>query len=152
MPRYVLTRDLSFFKQISKELVEDVVDTSVVIYKISVYDTKTDIYGESPGGKVYKPGVQIDCMIERSDQTSTYEGFGPDTQYSVIFKFQRDRLQTANIYPEKGDIINWHDAYFEIGNVIENQMPGGVYSNVYSIICETYMVRRSKLNIEERQR
>lgn len=150
MPRYVRPRDLDLFKQISKEITEDVVETPVVLYKISVSETRTNLYGES-AEKVYLPGVQVYAWIGHDAQATTHEGFGPDVNQTANFRFQRWRLEDKGIYPQRGDIIDWNNSYFEIGNVIENQMPGGVFGNVYSIVCESFMVRRSKLNIEERQ-
>ncbi len=149
MPRFVLDRDLTLFRQISKELVEDVIETPVVIYQVSPYDTSSNLYGESLN-KTYQPGVLVYALIPHEPQASSYEGFGADINQSVEFRFQRNRLEDAEIYPQQGDIVEWNNAYFEIGHVVENQMPGGLYQNIFSIVCQAHMVRRSKLNLEPR--
>lgn len=149
MPRFVSDRDVNFFRCISKELVETAVETLVVIYTVSPDYSKTNVYGESLS-KVYKPGVQIGALVEHENQSVQYEGAGADTKQSVQFRFQRDRMEEIGLYVQTGDIIDWNDAYFEVTNAIENQLPGGrIYKN-FSFVCETTMIKRSELHIEER--
>lgn len=152
MPRFVSDRDVELFRQISKELVETAVETLVVIYTLSPDYSKTNIYGESLA-KVYYPGVQMAALIEHDDQQTEYQGAGPDVKQAVRFRFQRDRLQEKNLYPQSGDIVDWNDAYYEITeSPVENQLPGGrIYKN-FSFVCEAVMIKRSDLHIEERQR
>jgi len=47
MPRFALDRDINFFKSISRELVDAVIETTVVLYKLVIEDVKTNLYGES---------------------------------------------------------------------------------------------------------
>ena len=152
MARFALERDIDFFNSISRELVDEVVDTLCMIYKLSVNDTKTNLYGESLS-KWYKTGVPVPALIDR-DQTETDDGdFGPDTVQNVEFKFNRFQLKEEEIYPEIGDIIGHNDTYFEIYNVRDDQYIGGRTGRLdpkerFSIVCQTTMVRRSRLNIE----
>ena len=148
MARFVQQKDLAFFEKISKELVDVVVQTTVEIFKLSLSETKTNLYGESLG-KSYLP-VQCACLIERDESSIEYEGFGPDRAQNVEFRFNRFTLEEKNLYPEIGDIIFHNNAYFEIDKVGQNQLVYGRPEEKFSIICSTFMVRRSQLNIEER--
>ena len=148
MPRFNNVNDIDFFKSINNELVETVIETPILMYKLNILDTKVNLYGESMS-KSWRTGVQIFCLIEHERQTTSYEGFGSDAGQLTIFKFSRFRLEDKNIYPEHGDVINWNDAYFEVSNVIENQLIGNQSDINYSITVETFMVRKSSLNIEE---
>ena len=47
MPKFLVGRDLTFFKSIARELVDDVIQVAAVLYKINQYETKVNIYGES---------------------------------------------------------------------------------------------------------
>jgi hypothetical protein len=153
MARFALSRDIRFFEGISRELVDAVVSTAVVLYKLIIEDTKTNLYGESLN-KTYYQGVECNAMIQRDETTSNYEGFGSDTSQNVQFRFNRFVLKEKNFYPEVGDIIFHNNAYFEINNVSEDQLIGGRVESgdgeTFSIICSTFMTRRSTIQTEER--
>ena len=149
MPRFALNRDIKFFESISRELVDAVIETTVVLFKLSIEDISTNIYGESLN-KSYYQGTQCSAVIERDDSSVSYEGFGPDSGQSVEFRFNRFTLKDKSFYPEIGDIIMHNDAYFEIDNVREDQLIGGQSGEKFSIIASTFMTRRSSIQTEMR--
>jgi hypothetical protein len=149
MARFALSRDIKFFESIARELVDVVVETTVVLYKLIIDESKTNLYGESLG-KTYYQGVECAAMIERESSTSEYEGFGPDKNQLVEFRFNRFTLEDKGFYPEVGDIIFHNNAYFEIDNIREDQLIGGQVDNKWSIICSTFMSRRSTIQTEMR--
>jgi hypothetical protein len=149
MARFALSRDIKFFESISRELVDVVIETAVVLYKLVIEDSKTNLYGESLN-KTYYQGVETTAVIERESSTSDYEGFGPDKNQSVEFRFNRFTLEDTGFYPEVGDIIFHNNGYFEIDNVREDQLVGGQVDNKFSIICSTFMTRRSTIQTEMR--
>ena len=153
MARFTLDRDIRFFEGISRELVDAVVTTAVVLYKLVIENSKTNLYGESLS-KTYYSGVECNAMIERQDTAATYEGFGSDITQTVDFRFNRFSLKDTGFYPEIGDIIFHNDAYFEIDNVREDQLIGGRVETgggeAFSIICSTFMSRRSSIQTEMR--
>lgn len=149
MARFSLERDIRFFRDISRELVDDVISTAVVLYKLIVEESKTNLYGESLNKTYYKP-VQLDCIIERGDSAVTYEGFGADKTQNVEFRFNKFSLREVGFYPEIGDIIFHNEGYFEINDVNEDQLIGGRPEEKYSITCSTFMSRRTTIQTEER--
>lgn len=149
MPRFNLDRDIRFFRDISRELVDSVIRTTVVLYKLIIDESGTNLYGESLR-KTYYQGVETTAMIEREDTSVTYEGFGSDQGQNVEFRFNRFTLEENGFYPEIGDIIFHNDAYFEIDNIREDQLIGGLVDEKFSIIVSTFMTRRSSINTEER--
>ena len=151
MARFTLDRDIRFFEGISRELVDAVITTAVVLYKLVIENSKTNLYGESLS-KTYYQGVECNAMIQRGETLSTYEGFGADTNQSVEFRFNRFSLKDSGFYPEVGDIIFHNDGYFEIDNVSEDQLIGGRTGDQehFSIICSTFMSRRSSIQTERR--
>jgi hypothetical protein len=149
MARFALGRDIRFFEGISRELVDAVVTTAVVLYKLIIEDSKTNLYGESLS-KTYYQGVNCNAMIQREDSQSNYEGFGPDTSQNVEFRFNKFTLEDTGFYPEVGDIIFHNNGYFEIDNVKEEQLIGGRVDEKFSIICSTFMTRRSTIQTEMR--
>ena len=149
MARFALSRDIRFFEGISRELVDAVIETAVVLYKLVIEDSKTNLYGESLN-KTYYQGVECTAVIQRDDTQANYEGFGADSSQTVEFRFNRFTLEEKDFYPEIGDIIYHNDGYFEIDNVREEQLIGGRTDEKFSIICSTFMTRRSAIQTEMR--
>jgi hypothetical protein len=151
MARFTLARDIRFFEGISRELVDAVVTTGVILYKLIVEDSKTNLYGESLS-KTYFQGVETNAIIQREETAANYEGFGPDTSQTAQFRFNKFTLEDTGFYPEIGDLIFHNDAYFEIDNVNEDQLIGGRTGDAehFSIVCSTFMSRRSTIQTEMR--
>ena len=151
MARFALNRDIRFFEGISRELVDAVVTTAVILYKLIIEDSKTNLYGESLS-KTFFQGMECNAIIDRQDTAANYEGFGPDANQSVEFRFNRFTLEDKGFYAEIGDIIFHNNAYFEIDNVREDQLIGGRTGDIehFSIICSTFMTRRSTIQTEMR--
>ncbi len=124
----------------------NIIEQMVVVYKISSEETTPSVYGESMD-KIYYPGLETSCLVESDPQSTSYEGFGPDVKKGTIFRFHQKLCEVKDIYPEVGDIILWEHAYFEIGNIVENQFLGGQPEKNYSLVCNAHMTRKSKLNI-----
>jgi hypothetical protein len=149
MPKFLQTRDIEFFKSIARELVDDVVENICVLFKVNLNETKVNIYGESLN-KTWHPGVELNVLINKSGQTAAYEGFGADVSQNIEFRFDRWMLEEKSSYPEIGDVIYFGESYYEIDNTSEVQFVGGLSENNFSVVCSTFMVRKSQLNIEER--
>lgn len=150
--RYFSSRDLAYINGINRELNEDLIQTFVVLFKIAASETNTNVYGEAGSeGKSFYPGVEINALIDRTDPTTDDEGFGPDRDQTVVYKFRELDLKEANFYPEVGDLIFFNDRYHEIDNVVQEQFLGGQDTKSHSFICNTHYSRLSKLNIFERQ-
>ena len=152
-------RDVRLFNLINRELINEVIDVSVDIFKASLVDMDENLYGESIN-KVFFPGVRIACMIEVEDQEYQSSEFGLDINQSAKFNFLREELKTvANLVLEAGDIIGWNDAYWEIDSIVENQYIAGKnpdtdkddnkHGGNFSILCQTHQTRKTKLNIEK---
>ena len=108
MPKFSLDRDLDFFHSIARELVDDVIQTAIVLFKVNLNETKINLYGESTN-KTWYPGVQVYALINKDPESVRYEGFGPETDQNITFKLDRWMLEEKGIYPEIGDIINFND-------------------------------------------
>ena len=151
-------RDYKLFAGINKELLSDVMEQEVLFYKISLNDTSANIYGEALE-KSYLPPVKVNCRIDTQQGQTTDDDFGSDYTKLVDYYLLRDQLVEANIVPEVGDIIMWHDNYYEVDTVIENQFFLGRDNNYQlesrndqfgasiSILCKTHMTRADKVGI-----
>lgn len=151
-------RDITFFKSISRELLEDVVSTQCGYYKIVLDDTKTNVYGEAMS-KYYIGPVLLNCLIDRQDFTAKSDDFGPDYNRPVNFRFLKDHLIDANVVPESGDVIMFNELYYLVDGVNENQLVLGKdkdyayspglekFGSSFSIICITHFTSPDNLGI-----
>jgi|TARA_R110000822_G_scaffold144137_1_gene282755 hypothetical protein len=153
--RFYPQKDIDTFDKFNKELVGDIysgkdgiIYQPVVIYKVSVYDTEVNMYGESSDGKVYKDGIEVSALVEADDQTTTTDEFGPDLQQTALFSFVRQSLEDISYVIDIGDVLEWNSGYWEISSINENQLVGGQTDYIHSVVCNAFLVRISNLNIE----
>ena len=154
--RYYGAKDLATIEKFNRELLgepnisdDGIIDQFVILYRVSVYETETNMYGEASEGKVYKQGVKLPCIVDVSDFDFNYDDFGPDNRQTVSFAFQRAYLVEVDLKPEIGDIMQWNDGYFEVDKFNENQLIGGNFDNSHSIVVSANLVRRPTVNLEE---
>ena len=79
-------RDVALIRTVNRELLNSIVDTTIDIFKISLYDTKANLYGEALN-KIYKPGVRVASLITHEDQSWSSDEFGPDMTQTAQFAF-----------------------------------------------------------------
>jgi len=150
MPRFVTQRDFDFFQHINREIVVDIVDVEVILYKIINDVVKVNIYGES-AEKVHYRGISLNGLIKYPKKIAETEaGFGYDVgQTDVEFRFVRKVLRDVNVYPEVGDVIKYNENYYSIHNVNESQLIAGRPEYNQTVLCECHLTRRSNLNLED---
>jgi len=154
--RFLPQRDVNLITRVSRELVGDkqnskdgIINQTVVVYKPSLQESATNMYGEAAGGKkVYKNGVQMAALIEADDFDFNQDEFGPDANQAATFSFIRQSFIDASMVLEIGDLIDWNYAYFEVGSINENQLVGGMYDRNFSVVASTFLIRKSSIQIE----
>jgi len=151
-------RDFSLLTGVSRELLQDIIEQEIGYYKLSLNETKSNIYGEATD-KVYKNPVKLNCLITRGDQVINPDEFGPDLSREASFAFIRKDLEDSNIVPEVGDIVLWHEDYYEVDTVRENQLfigrdssyniaeYGSQFGSSVSIIVDCHLTRAEKTGI-----
>ena len=154
--RFYGNKDLATFEKFNRELVGEpniddcgIIDQFVILYRTSVYDTETNMYGEASEGKVYKQGVKLPCIVNAEDFDFNYDEFGADNKQTATFAFQRAYLVEVNIKPDIGDILKWNEGYFEVNSYNENQLIGGDPDKSHSIVVQAHLVRMPTNNLEE---
>jgi len=116
MALYGGARDISMFRYISRELMQNIISQQVVFYKCNLTETTVNIYGEAAKGRIFDEPVLLFSLIERGDQTAPIVDDLVGFKWPVTFRFLRDDLVDAQVVPEIGDIVMWQDAYWEIDN------------------------------------
>jgi hypothetical protein len=154
--RYYGAKDLATIEKFNRELLgepnisdDGIIDQFVILYRTSVYETDTNMYGEASEGKVYKRPVKLPCIVDAGDFDFNYDDFGPDNKQDVSFAFQRAYLVEVDLKPEIGDIMKWNSGYFEVDKFNENQLIGGNFDNSHSIVVSAHLTRMPTTNLEE---
>ena len=115
------SRDICLFNNLSKELMNDIIQTEVGYYKFALEKTSSNVYGESQG-KVYYEPVRIASLVVREDQKWSSNDFGSDINQILDFRFLKYELSTINLVPEVGDILLFRNNFYEVDTKIENQL------------------------------
>ena len=152
------SRDISLFNSVSKELINDIIQTEVGYYKFVLEKTTSNIYGESMGKIFYEP-VRIACLMKKEDQTWSSDEFGSDVDQTFDFRFLKEELVRINLVPEVGDILLFKNNFYEIDTKVENQLILGKdpeyaistgatdFGNSHSIILTGHLSTVEKLNL-----
>ena len=152
------SRDISLFNSVSKELINDIIQTEVGYYKFVLEKTTSNIYGESMGKIFYEP-VRIACLMKKEDQTWSSDEFGSDVDQTFDFRFLKKELVDINLVPEVGDILLFKNNFYEIDSKVENQLILGKdpdyaistgttdFGSSHSIILTGHLSRIEKLNL-----
>ena len=105
------------------------------------------MYGEAVGGKNFKQGVQLACIVDAGDFDYNTDEFGPDAQQDATFSILRETLLELNLIPEIGDIVEWNYGFFEVNGILENQLIGGMQENNWRVTLNTHLSRQSFSNM-----
>jgi|TARA_R110000803_G_scaffold33761_1_gene73903 hypothetical protein len=152
------SRDISLFNSVSKELINDIIQTEIGYYKFVLEKTTSNVYGESMGKMFYEP-VRIAGLINRDDQSWSSDDFGSDINQTVSFRFLKEELKDINLIPEIGDLLLFRNNFYEVDSKTENQLVMGKdsdysistgttdFGDSFSIIINTHISRVEKLNL-----
>lgn len=133
--------------KINKELINTVIDTRIILFKMHQELTKTNSYGEATK-KTWYIGVEIPCLVNRSEANPNVDIQTVNFEQQSEFQFLRVECEARGVYPEVGDIIEYHTSYYEVNNVNEIQLYAGRTEYNHSIICQTHLTRQSNLQLE----
>jgi hypothetical protein len=98
-------------------------------------------------------------MQTRGDQVISVDEFGPDLSREMSFAFIKQDLIDTDMFPEVGDVISWHEDYFMVDTVRENQFflgrdkqynltsYGNQFGSSVSIVLDTHLTRIEDLGI-----
>ncbi len=151
MPLFFGEQDVELINSLNNELITDIIGTTVDVYKISIYDSIENLYGEAIN-KIYFPAVRVAGLIEHGDPSYESDEFGPNITQEIIVSFLRDALEDIDLYPEIGDVIEYNNKQYEINSAVENQFLGGQTSLNHSIICICHITKKSRTKIDNIKR
>ena len=148
-PFFIPQKEEDLFDTLNEELIDDILGQYVDIYKISLENTDSNIYGESTT-KYYDVGFRVNCLISFEEPSVDIGDMGPDLNANLEMYFHRTTLTEAGFAPEMGDIVYWNDFYWEMNAITEPQLIGGHQAFKHMIKAVAHRIRQSSLQIVER--
>jgi len=126
-------------------------------FKIDLYNTKPNLYGESTE-KWYYPPIEVKCLLERGEFTNTDTEYGVDTTQTITVTVSKTEFETTyNFTPEVGDIITDQERYYEVSSIDRKfvTLPGtgtsastvGTPGLIVLYVLSAYLTRTSRLNL-----
>jgi len=114
-PLFTGKKEKDLVKQVTDEVIERVVGTSVLYYPISIsHSDFHPLYGEAIN-KTYLPPIHVDVLAEWEGEETTTTGFGIDKKSSVTIHFHKRRLtEDQNLFVREGDFIQYGEQKYEI--------------------------------------
>ena len=156
------SRDASLVRSINRELINRFIDTEVAFYKLSLNDTKANMYDESDSKTYYAP-MRLNCLILKEDKTYTGDDAYDSTRLGE-FSFLRDDLKDRNIVIQEGDVLEYDNEFYEIDGVGSSQYwtgrnpetdialkegDRGEFGLSVAVKVTAHVTRRNRLNIQE---
>jgi len=131
-------------------------------FKIDLYNTKSNLYGEAIE-KWYYPPIEIKCLLERGIITNTDTEFGVDISQTLTITVSKTEFETTyNFTPEVGDIVTDQQRYYEISSIdrqvvtlpgsagaIPVPPSGDTPNQIILYVLSAYLTRTSRINIVE---
>jgi len=155
-------RDMSLFRSVNRELINRLIDIEVLLYKLNLETTDSNIYGEADRKSYFQP-VRMNCLIARDNRSTSGDDYGIDTQRTATFAFLKFDLIAKNIVIEVGDILHWDGEYYELDNNsnIQDYIAGreentdlgvttgerGIFGMDLSVVFEAHVTRMNTINI-----
>src|SRR5690348_15443684 len=127
--KFVTERELAFISNVTKELLQGVVEEKVRYYAISVEESIVDrLYNEAIK-KVWSAPVEFDALVHW-DQGPTIAGrLGMDATYNVEIYAHKQELVERNIEVREGDFVEYGGVFFEITSATQPQIVFGQVNN-----------------------
>ena len=114
MALYGQARDISMFRYVNRELIQNIISQQCAFYQLQLNETVFNMYGEAAQEKYYNGPFLLYSLIDIPDQTQPTNEEGVTFNWGPTFRFLRDDLTTGSlgytnltedIVPQIGDII-----------------------------------------------
>lgn len=145
-------RAMSFFSDITKELMKDVVGHAVYYYPINLEKSDTNgTYGESTH-KVFDNPLYIEAMIEfRGDANFAQNPAGLDKRNQIVAYFHKRDMDDRQIVPKNGDFIQFGGVNYEVKKVTNPKIIYGHIDDFLHWVLECEQARRGNFNMPEKE-
>ena len=133
--KFITQRELDFISNVTKELVQDVVEEEVKYYAIELDRTKVHRLYEESINKVWSPPVRINALVLYDNPNVNFGLYGADDKSSLAVYFHVEELKDRNVSVRTGDFVEYGDQFYEILGATEPQLVFGQINNKVMVKC-----------------
>ena len=85
-------RDASLVRTVNRELINNLIDTEIAFYKLSLQDTQANMYDEADN-KVYYAPMRFNALVQKDEKSVMGDEYGIEYTRTGVFGFNRDYLK-----------------------------------------------------------
>lgn len=123
--KFVGERELNLVEGWTKELIQGVVEQTVIYYAISYDDSSVhDVYDESIS-KVFLEPVAFNARVSFEQNETRSRNGTLDSTYKMIVSCHAKELDDRNVRPMEGHFVEFGQVMFEITSVAKPQLAFG---------------------------
>jgi len=141
-PLFTGKKEKDLAKQVSDELSERIVKSSLLYYPISIKHTNFhSLYGEAID-KNFLPPVKVDSYIEWDGEETTTDSYGIEKKSSITVHFQKRRVtEDKNLYVREGDFVFYGSHFYEIVTLQQPRLMFGQIDAKIEIVAKCVRAR-----------
>lgn len=116
---FITPREISYINDLNKEILVDVIGTSISLYPISYIKTRVhDVYAEAPH-KIFENPVEVFCRIKWQAPEVKVDQFGQEKRWKIEALVPLKDMIDREIQITPGDFFSYDSIFYEIVSVIE---------------------------------
>lgn len=116
---FISPREQQFINDVTKEFVKDVVGQYILLFPVSMINTRMDPIYEEAVQKVFERPIKVDAIVSQTEPENTYTQFGQDRKTKLEVMFQPRDLIDKGITISIGDFFIYGSSVFEITDLFE---------------------------------
>lgn len=144
--KFIRTKEIAFFKEVNKELIQSVIGQEVIYWAISLEKTRlNELYSESID-KVYTSPVKTNALVYYENTTESVGNMPPDAKFNIDVYFHNGELDDRNLKPKMGDFVQFGEVIYEITSVTQPQLFGGMIDQKVMTRCPCVPARKGQFS------
>lgn len=142
--KFITERELKFISDITKELLQGIVEEEVKYYAISLERSKVNELYQEAIRKVWAPPVAINALVLWGQDATRMSRFDMDAQYTLEVYFHKNELDERNVLVREGDFVEYGGVFFEITSATQPQIVYGQVNNKVMVKCSCVQSREGQ--------
>lgn len=146
-PMFVNQLEHDFAKQITDEVMEQVIGQAVIYYPIDLDNTNYHpVYGEAIE-KVFLPPIRVFCKVTLEGIVSmAADSFNVDAKRSIMVHFHTRRLrEDQNLEVRVGDFVKFGSRFYAISQLTEPRYMWGDPQSSFELSAKCTVVRKGQV-------
>lgn len=142
--KFITQREINFIDNVTKELLQGVVEEVVNYYSISIEKSDVNQLYQESIHKIWNPPVGITALVLYDQGPSVAGRYNLDSRYTMDVYFHKKELTERNVVVREGDFVEYGGIYFEITSATQPQVVFGQINNKVMTKCTCVPAREGQ--------